>query len=70
MDNQNRGNVYTFVLALLCIAKMVSEAFFNFTFISDEEINELANNVAIVVVAVAVYLNNNPKSTTFKKEEK
>ncbi|WP_371017374.1 hypothetical protein [Pseudalkalibacillus sp. JSM 102089] len=70
MDNQNRGNVYTLVLAILGLTKLISEVFFNFSLFSDSDIDQIANYVAVIVAVGGLYLNNSLKSTTFKKEDK
>lgn len=69
MNFQDRGNIITLVVALLSLVKIISElAGYNLG-LDDAKINEFANHVAVIILAVGIILNNHAKSTTFKKEK-
>lgn len=69
MNFQDRGNIITLIVAILGLVKIIAELFGYNLGLTNERINEIANGVSVIVVAVGVLLNNHYKSKSFKKDE-
>jgi uncharacterized membrane protein len=66
-STQDRGNIFTLVVAVLGLVKIIAGLFGYNLGIDDADINEIANYVAIIAAFGGVVLNNHLKSKSFKK---
>lgn len=68
MNFQDRGNIITLVVAILSLVKISTDLAGYDLGLDNNKINEIANHVAIIGLAVGVIFNNHFKSTSFKKD--
>lgn len=68
-NHQDRGNVYTLVIALIGLAKIICQIFGLDWGISDEQANDIANGIAALFAAFGVYFNHSIFKRSFKKHD-